>query len=61
MKFSNGTLMVSPKKHVLYARAALLLTPTPRMMPDQWAIRNRRYPPLALVSLVGEIRASRRM
>jgi phage terminase large subunit GpA-like protein len=29
---------------MLYARAALLLTPMPRTTPDEWAAKNRRYP-----------------
>src|ERR1700693_3202095 len=44
MQFSNGTPMLLSKRRALYARAGLLLTPTPRMTPDQWAIGNRRYP-----------------
>src|ERR1700738_873654 len=43
MQFSSGTPMLLSRKRSLYARAGLLLTPTPRMTPDLWAIGNRRY------------------
>src|ERR1700736_2894382 len=44
MKFTDGMPMVLSKKRELYERAALLSRPIPKTTPDEWAIRNRRYP-----------------
>jgi phage terminase large subunit GpA-like protein len=44
MKSSLTLQNVTSKRRLLSARAAMLLRPTPTMLPDQWARKFRRYP-----------------